>query len=160
VSVASERSLDGCGMVLSAQLERLHPRLDGGGLGVPMGTRLLRAAAAATSPVRPPERVGRVPGISNATSSKSIPSTRAGRAWMRVLPGLVLFAIMLTFVLQNLRTARVTFFAASGTLPLALALLAAAALGALLVLALGSFRIMQLRKLVRHHSRHDRSDRP
>lgn len=77
-----------------------------------------------------------------------------------MLPGLVLFAIMLMFVLQNLRTARVTFFIASGTLPVALALLAAAALGASLVLALGSVRIMQLRKLLRHNSRADRADRP
>ncbi len=78
---------------------------------------------------------------------------------MRVLPGLILFAITLTFALQNLRTARVTFFTASGTLPLALALLAAAALGALVVLALGSVRIMQLRKLVRHDDHHVRADR-
>ncbi len=121
-----------------------------------MGTRLLGAAAAAKDPVKLPRHTGRVPGVSMATSSKPIPSTRAARAWMRVLPGLVLLAITLTFVLQNLRTAKVSFVGASGTLPLALALLAAAALGASLVLALGSFRIMQLRKLVRHNSRHDR----
>jgi uncharacterized integral membrane protein len=123
-----------------------------------MGTRTVEAVAAATDPVRLPGHVDHVPAISDATPAKSIPSTRAGRAWMRVLPGLVLLAVTLTFILQNLRTARVTFFAASGTLPIALALLAAAALGALAVLALGSVRIMQLRKLVRHESRHDPGD--
>ena len=125
-----------------------------------MGTRLLGAAAAVTGPPRPTRHAGGARGVSEATSSKLSPSTRAGRAWIRVLPGLVLFAITLTFVLQNLRSAKVTFFAASGTLPVALALLAAAALGALLVLVLGSVRIMQLRKLLRHNSGHDRADRP
>ena len=124
-----------------------------------MGTRLLAAAATATGAVKLPSHAGGAP-VSEATSSKSIPSTRAGRVWIRVLPGLVLFGITLTFVLQNLRTARVTFFAASATLPVALALLAAAALGASLVLALGSFRVMQLRKLLRHSSGHDRAGRP
>ena len=52
---------------------------------------------------------------------------------------------------ENLRSTKVTFLGFSGTLPLALALLAAAALGALLVLALGSVRIVQLRKVI--HSR-------
>ena len=116
-----------------------------------MRTRQLEAAAAAKDPVKLSSDADQGSGVSAGSSLQSIPSTRAARAWIRVLPGLVLFALTLTFVLQNLRTAKVTFFAVSGTLPVALALLAAAALGASLVLALGSVRIMQLRKLVRHN---------
>jgi uncharacterized integral membrane protein len=56
-------------------------------------------------------------------------------------------------VLQNLRSAKVSFVSLSGTLPLGVALLGAVALGALLVLALGSVRILQLRKLVRRNQR-------
>ena len=118
-----------------------------------MGTRLAEAVAVAKGTVSRRTRADRVPDFSDAMVSTAIPSTRTSRAWMRVLPSLILFAIMLMFVLQNLRSAKVTFFAASGTLPLALALLAAAALGALLVLALGSLRIIQLRKLAKHPSR-------
>ena len=70
-----------------------------------------------------------------------------------MLPALVLFAAILLFVLQNLHSSKVRFVSLSGTLPLGVALLAAVALGALLVLALGSVRILQLRKLVRHHQR-------
>lgn len=79
---------------------------------------------------------------------RGLPSTRASRAWIRVLPAVVLAAIMLVFIFQNLRRTKLSFFTASGTVPLALALLAAAALGGLLVLALGSIRIFQLRKVI------------
>jgi uncharacterized integral membrane protein len=88
-----------------------------------------------------------------AAAPRTIPSTRASRAWTRVLPALVLFAAILLFVFQNLRSSKVSFVSLSGTLPLGVALLAAAALGALLVLALGSVRVLQLRKLVHRHQR-------
>ena len=80
-----------------------------------------------------------------------IVSTRAGRTWVKVLPGTVLLAFLLLFVFQNLRSTRVSFVTVSGAFPLALALLGAAALGGLSVLALGSVRILQLRKVIRRH---------
>jgi uncharacterized integral membrane protein len=66
---------------------------------------------------------------------------------------MVVLAIVLTFVFQNLRSTRVSFITASGAFPLSLALLGAAALGALSVLALGSVRILQLRKVIRRSPR-------
>ena len=80
-------------------------------------------------------------------------STHASRAWNGVVPALVLLALILVFVFQNLHGARVTFMTVSGTLPLALALLVAAAVGGLFVLALGSARIVQLRKIIRRNRR-------
>jgi len=68
---------------------------------------------------------------------------------MRVLPAMVLLGVMLLFVFQNLASTRVRFVTASGRLPLAVALLASAAAGALVVLALGSVRILQLRRVIR-----------
>ncbi|HXQ76036.1 MAG TPA: lipopolysaccharide assembly protein LapA domain-containing protein [Acidimicrobiales bacterium] len=91
-------------------------------------------------------------------SPTTIHSTRAGRTWIGVLPALVLLAVTVVFVLQNLRSAKVTFITASGRLPLGLALLIAAALGALVVLALGSIRIVQLRHLVHRASRKRRGN--
>ena len=79
-------------------------------------------------------------------------ATRAGRAWVRVLPALVVLAVILVFIFQNSQSAKVSFVTASGRLPLAVALLGAAALGALFVLALGSIRILQLRRLVHRRS--------
>jgi len=85
-----------------------------------------------------------------------IASTRASRAWVRVLPLVAVLAVTLIFVLQNRRTARISFLSVSGDVPLAVALLAAAALGALVVLALGSVRIVQLRRVIHRQLR----DRP
>jgi uncharacterized integral membrane protein len=82
-------------------------------------------------------------------SPRSIPSTRAARTWARILPALVLLALTAVFVVQNPRDAKVTFLTFSGQLPLAIALLASAALGALVVLTLGTIRILQLRSLIR-----------
>ena len=97
-----------------------------------------------------PDRAADDPGTPTpeAADGTTIPSTLAGRTWIRVLPALVLLAVTLVFVLQNLRSAKVSFITASGRLPLGVALLVAAALGALTVLALGSIRIIQLRRLV------------
>jgi uncharacterized integral membrane protein len=67
--------------------------------------------------------------------------------WVRTLPALLVVALILVF--QNLQHARVHFLSFSGSLPIALALLGAAALGALAMLALGSVRILQLRKTLR-----------
>jgi uncharacterized integral membrane protein len=67
-----------------------------------------------------------------------------------VLPGLILFAVLLMFVFQNLGKATVSFVTTSGAFPLFLALLGAAALDGLSVLALGSVRILQFRKVIRH----------
>jgi len=80
-------------------------------------------------------------------------STRASRAWVKVLPALILLAVILVFVFENSQSTKVSFMTASGRLPLALALLAAAALGGLFVLALGSIRILQLRKVIRRARR-------
>jgi uncharacterized integral membrane protein len=80
-------------------------------------------------------------------------STRASRAWIGVAPALVLLAIVLLFVFQNLHRSQIRFVTISATVPLAVALFAAAACGGLFVLALGSVRIVQLRKVIRRQHR-------
>jgi len=55
--------------------------------------------------------------------------------------------LVVVFVLQNLQATTVRFVVVSGRLPLGVALLIAAALGALVVFCLGSVRIVQLRRL-------------
>lgn len=98
-----------------------------------------------------------------ASVDRRVPATRASRAWLRIVPALILLAVLLVFVFQNLHSVKVTFMTASGRFPLAVALLAAAALGALTVLVIGSVRIVQLRKLIRRRhqaevSRHAAGD--
>ncbi len=66
---------------------------------------------------------------------------------------MVALVIMLAFVFQNLRETTVSFLGFSGGAPLGLALVAAALLGGIVVFALGSVRIVQLRTLARARGR-------
>jgi len=85
--------------------------------------------------------------------STEIPSTRSSRAWIRLFPSLIVLVVILVFVFQNTKKIRVSFFTISGTLPLSVALLGAVILGAVMTLALGSVRIIQLRRQVRRKTR-------
>jgi uncharacterized integral membrane protein len=112
-----------------------------------MGTQ-----ASTTDPSAPADADTSLPEPDVQVSSgvpTSVKSTRASRAWLKVLPAVVLLAAIVMFVVQNSRSAKVSFAMASGRVPLAVALLASAALGALFVLAVGSIRILQLRKMIR-----------
>ncbi len=100
-------------------------------------------------PVVDPEHVESVTTGPEADTSEAIVSTRTSRAWIRLLPVLVVLAVILVFVFQNPKDVKVSLFSFSGTLPLSVALLGAVILGALMALALGSVRILQLRKQVR-----------
>jgi uncharacterized integral membrane protein len=86
-----------------------------------------------------------------------IPRTRVAAMWMRVLPALLLLAVILIFVFENLRDVKVSFFTVSGTLPLAVVVLGSAGIGVLLVLALGTLRIFQLRKQIHQASKEQQS---
>jgi uncharacterized integral membrane protein len=62
---------------------------------------------------------------------------------------------MLVFILQNNQLVRLRFLMVDATLPLGVALLFAALLGALLVLMAGAARVLQLRVVARRHRRAD-----
>jgi uncharacterized integral membrane protein len=87
--------------------------------------------------------------VESGPPSEVILSTRTSRAWIRLLPVLVVLVVILVFVFQNPKDVKVSLFTFSGTLPLSVALLGAVILGVLMALALGSVRILQLRKQVR-----------
>lgn len=86
-----------------------------------------------------------------ADTPLTIPKSRVGGVWKSLVPALIVAAVMVIFVVQNLQDAKVSFLAFSGRFPLALALLVAAALGALVVFCLGTVRMVQLRKAFRRH---------
>jgi uncharacterized integral membrane protein len=102
------------------------------------------------APLANPEQVD-VPveaGVEPGATSAVILSTRTSRAWIRLLPVLVVLVVILVFVFQNPKDVKVSLFTFSGSLPLSVALLGAVILGALMALALGSVRIFQLRRQV------------
>jgi uncharacterized integral membrane protein len=77
------------------------------------------------------------------------PAAAGSRAWVAFVPAIVGLVAILVFVLQNLHQSDVRFLSLSGSAPLGLALLAAAVLGGLVALCLGSVRNMQRRRLAR-----------
>jgi uncharacterized integral membrane protein len=79
--------------------------------------------------------------------------TRLSGAWTALVIGIVILVVILIFILQNLQSVEVHFLFMQGQLPLAVALLFAMILGAVVVLAFGAGRILQLR-LVARRSRH------
>lgn len=81
--------------------------------------------------------------------------TRAGATWVAAATFAVILLLLLIFILENGHTVAVSFFGASGHLPLGVALLLAAVLGVLLVAIPGTARIIQLRITARRHRRLD-----
>ena len=104
----------------------------------------------------PPEPEVVAPADAEATLAEhTIEPTRTSMVWTMVGIGVVLLVAILVFILQNGQRVRVRFLMANGTLPLGVALLFAALLGALLVLVAGAARVLQLRVVARRHRRAD-----
>jgi len=97
------------------------------------GTRLSDEEA------RPPDRSG-----------GEIPHTRTARVHNSLLAGLVVLILLLVFIIENTESVKIAYFGAGFNLPLGVALLLAAIGGALLVGIVGTARILQLRRRVRH----------
>jgi uncharacterized integral membrane protein len=95
---------------------------------------------------------GRVPSPS-AAAPRAVERTRVSVLWTAVAVGAVVLAAILIFIAQNSTSVRVHFLMGDFELPLGVALLFAALLGAILVLAVGTVRILQLRRVARRHRR-------
>lgn len=79
--------------------------------------------------------------------------TRTSGAWAAVTVAVVIAIALVDFIAQNTRDVRIEFFTVSGRVPIAVALLAAAVAGAIVVLAVGIGRVAQLRLQVRRQRR-------
>jgi uncharacterized integral membrane protein len=79
--------------------------------------------------------------------------TRVSAAWVGIIVAIVVLVLLLIFILENLRDVTVTYFGASGQLPLGVALLFAAIGGALLVAMIGVARLTELRLNARRRRR-------
>ena len=89
-----------------------------------------------------------IPTAGEPEADESLPGerqTRLSGAWTAIVIGLVGLIVILVFILQNQQSVEVTFLVFKGHLPLAVALLFALILGAIIVVAFGAARILQLR---------------
>jgi len=79
------------------------------------------------------------------TPTGGVGITRTGATWVSLVAGTIVLVLLLVFILENTTSTKVTYFGASGHLPLGVALLLAAVAGALLLGIVGTLRIAQLR---------------
>jgi uncharacterized integral membrane protein len=98
-------------------------------------------------PAGSPAPAGAAPGIDSVTKA-----TRISGTWIAVIVATIVLVFLLVFILQNLGEVTVSFLGISGNLPLGVALLFAAIVGAALVILIGAARILQLRRRVRRAS--------
>ncbi|HVC75905.1 MAG TPA: lipopolysaccharide assembly protein LapA domain-containing protein [Candidatus Micrarchaeaceae archaeon] len=87
------------------------------------------------------------PAVDTATA-EPLPGerrTRLSGAWTAIVIGLLALVVILVFILQNQQRVQIKFLMFEGNLPLAIALLFALILGAVIVVAFGAARILQLR---------------
>jgi uncharacterized integral membrane protein len=80
--------------------------------------------------------------------------TRTSAAWVAITVAVLFGVALIDFIAQNTRDVRLEFFSASGKIPIAVALLAAALSGAVVVLAIGVGRVAQLRLTMRRQRLH------
>jgi uncharacterized integral membrane protein len=80
------------------------------------------------------------------------PRTRTSAAFKSLVAAAIVLILLLVFILENTQSVKISYFGASGHMPLGVALLLAAAGGALLIAVVGTLRITQLRR----HSKRQR----
>ncbi|WP_024796724.1 LapA family protein [Tomitella biformata] len=73
-------------------------------------------------------------------------ATRTGRAWTGLIVGAIILVLLLVFIIQNLDSVRLNVLAWEWNLPIGVAILFAAIIGALLAGLIGGARILQLRR--------------
>ncbi|WP_310777108.1 LapA family protein [Mycobacterium sp. Z3061] len=72
--------------------------------------------------------------------------TRAGALWSSLIVGFLVLILLLVFIAQNTAPTAFTFLGWHWTLPLGVAILLAAVVGGLITVAVGTARIIQLRR--------------
>jgi lipopolysaccharide assembly protein A len=118
------------------------------------------AAHSVTMPPTSPNGVGPAPTATpTPTPPASAPprrgsvGSRIGTARTLLIAGAVVLVVVLIFIIENAHAVTITFFGAHLRISLAVALLLAAVAGALIMAAVGTARITQLRMSMRRNRR-------
>lgn len=91
------------------------------------------------------------PNAEDVTTDKDpLRRSRTSGAWVGVVAAGVLLLLLVVFIAQNTQDAHISFLMWEGDAPLSVALLVAAVIGIALTAVVGTLRILQLRRRVRH----------
>lgn len=97
------------------------------------------------SPGQPP------PKPTAARKEPAIGFTRAGALWSSLIAGFLILIVLLIFITQNTTSTPFQFLGWHWNLPLGVAILLAAVVGGLITVAVGTARILQLRRVAKKH---------
>jgi uncharacterized integral membrane protein len=103
------------------------------------------------SPSQPPPKSTQPPKGGAKSAEPAIGLTRAGALWTSLIGGFLILVLLLIFIAQNTASTPFQFFGWHWSLPLGVAILLAAVGGGLLTVAVGSARIVQLRRAAKKH---------
>ena len=132
-------------MTEQAQHTDTLPPSSANGTGPPLATTSPPASTTPTSPT---------PTAAAASPPRREPlRSRVGQARTALIAGFVVLILVLIFIIENAHAVTITYFGAHLRLSLAVALLLAVIAGALLMAAVGTARIAQLRLSLRRSRR-------
>jgi uncharacterized integral membrane protein len=98
-------------------------------------------------PVPPPlADLPEVPIERAAPPKNAVHFTRAAALWSALIGGFLILILLLVFIMQNTDSVTINFFGWNWNLPLGVAILLSAVGGGLLTVAVGTARIVQLRR--------------
>ncbi|MGE2691755.1 LapA family protein [Mycolicibacterium pulveris] len=93
----------------------------------------------------PPEPTGTA-GEYMLRPESAVKFTRAAALWAALITGFVILIVLLVFIMQNTDTTTIHFMVWEWNLPVGVAILLAAVCGGLLAVAIGTARMVQLRR--------------
>lgn len=96
----------------------------------------------------PPGKLPEVPADTHPAPrpESAVKFTRAAALWSSLIIGFLILILLLVFIMQNTDSTTVNFFAWQARLPVGVAVLLSAVGGGLLAVAVGTARIIQLRR--------------
>jgi uncharacterized integral membrane protein len=103
------------------------------------------------SPSQPPPEPPPAPKTGASPKEPAIAFTRAGALWSFLIVGFLILIVLLVFITQNTASTAFQFLAWHWSLPLGVAILLAAVVGGLITVAVGTARILQLRRAAKKH---------
>jgi uncharacterized integral membrane protein len=104
------------------------------------------------TPHEPPVEPGKAARTGAKPTEPAVGFTRAGALWSALIGGFLILIVLLIFITQNTGSAMFTFLGWHWSLPLGVAILLAAVVGGLLTVAVGTARILQLRRAAKKHA--------
>lgn len=87
-----------------------------------------------------------LPPAVTSNPESAVKFTRAAALWSALITGFVILIVLLVFIMQNTDSTTINFFGWEWNLPVGVAILLAAVCGGLLTVAVGTARIVQLRR--------------